>query len=357
MRVGEIAQGRAGLPPDPKLAPLLGVAAEEMLRRRKLTHRAGTEDGYRWRKHLAPHFAHRRPAEVDDGVLRRYVEEKLEEGCASGSVRIYVSLLSSLFDQLLEDKQADRNPCRGLPRSIRRLLKPSYDPRTTPFIERLDDVKRIFADLPEPVNVAYAIGAFGGLRTGEVLALKWLHVDLAARRIHVRESIDGPLKGARGSSMNAKSRIVPILDPLVPVLKAWKLKTGGTGLVVPPMRVDGGHLWEKTPNKYLQVTLKRLGLNRDGLDWYEATRHTFASQWVLNNGSIEKLKEILGHYSVVVTERYAHLRPDLFAARDFSTISIDLAPAGEGTLQALPGPDNGQQTDSRGQISSPKVRQ
>jgi hypothetical protein len=71
--------------------------------------------------------------------------------------------------------------------------------------------------------------------------------------------------------------------------------------------------------------LVKLGLARDSLGWYEATRHTFASQWVMNGGSIEKLKEILGHYSVVVTERYAHLRPDLFSARDFGTIQVDLS--------------------------------
>ena len=28
------------------------------------------------------------------------------------------------------------------------------------------------------------------------------------------------------------------------------------------------------------------------------------------------LKEMLGHYSVIVTERYAHLRTDLFTAKD-----------------------------------------
>jgi site-specific recombinase XerD len=32
--------------------------------------------------------------------------------------------------------------------------------------------------------------------------------------------------------------------------------------------------------------------------------------------SIEELKELLGHYSLIMTERYAHLRPDLFTARD-----------------------------------------
>ena len=70
--------------------------------------------------------------------------------------------------------------------------------------------------------------------------------------------------------------------------------------------------------------LEELGLARPGLGWYQATRHTFASQWALNGGSIEKLSKIMGHHSIVVTERYMHLRPDLFAAKDFATISVDL---------------------------------
>ena len=88
--------------------------------------------------------------------------------------------------------------------------------------------------------------------------------------------------------------------------------------------LGGKALDKKIPGRNIRATLKRLGLERPGLGWYEATRHTFASQWVLSGGSIEKLKEILGHYSVVVTERYTHLRPDLFAERELDTISFDL---------------------------------
>ena len=90
------------------------------------------------------------------------------------------------------------------------------------------------------------------------------------------------------------------------------------------MRRDGKHIAKQTPGKLLPITLKRLKLDRPGLGWYEATRHTFASQWVMSGGSIEKLKEMLGHYSVVVTERYTHLRTDLFADRDRSAMAIDL---------------------------------
>jgi hypothetical protein len=50
--------------------------------------------------------------------------------------------------------------------------------------------------------------------------------------------------------------------------------------------------------------------------------------------SIEKLKEILGHYSVVMTEVYAHLKPDLFKDNDYDAFTIDLTP-GDGEVSEL----------------------
>lgn len=315
---GQAAAGRTGVPLDPKTVPTIGELRAVFLQRRARTHRAAAEDRGRWDNHIGPFFDHLRPAEVNAASIRAFTEAMLAKGLASGTVRILVALLSALYTDLVEQGVAQANPARNLPRATRRLLKPSHDPRTTPFIEKLDDVLRIYLDLPKPLNVAYAIGALAGLRTGEVFALKWSHIDLDARRIHVRESVKGPLK-------DSESRIVPILDGLYPVLAKAKLELGGDGLVVPPMRVDGDHINKATPGKYLAATLAKLKLERPGLGWYEATRHTFASQWVLNNGSIEKLKEIMGHYSVVVTERYAHLRPDLFAQKDLGTIPLSFA--------------------------------
>jgi len=127
--------------------------------------------------------------------------------------------------------------------------------------------------------------------------------------------VKGPLK-------DKDSRVVPVLDPLVPILTEWKLKTGGRGRVVPPLRRDGTKVDKHTPGEYLREALDHLGLARPGLRWYQATRHTFASQWVMSGGRIEKLKELLGHYSVVVTERYAHLRTDLCRATSRPSTSI-----------------------------------
>jgi integrase len=335
---GELAIRRAGLPPDPKAVPTLAELAEDFLDRRKLTHRAAEEDRYRWKKHLAPRFGAYRPGEVDAARIRAFVEAKLAEGLACGTVRVLVSILSSLYVDLVERGLAGANPARGLPRGTRRLIRPSHDPRTTPFVEKLSDVRRIFLTLSAepPLHIGYALGAFAGLRPGEAFALRWSHVDLEARRIHVRESVTGPLK-------DKDSRVVPIVDALAPVLKAWKLETGGEGLLCPPLRRDGGKIDKGTRGDALRAALEHLGLGRPGLGWYETTRHTFASQWVMAGRSIEELKEILGHYSVVVTERYAHLRPDLFAAGAHQALRVDLSATGGDMVEM----ENGQSTASR----------
>lgn len=329
--VADMAAGRGGLEVErPPVPPLAGLATK-WLERRAATHRSAYADRNRWQNHLAPRFGSARPDDLDPGVLRRFIEDKLASGLSSSTVRLLMRLLSTFYSDLVEQGFATRNPIKLLPRATRRLIRPAHDPRTTPFLERAEDIRRVFLALPSPIHVAFAIGALGGLRTGEVLALRWEHVDLERRRIHVRESIGGSLK-------DEESRIVPVQDALAPMLREWRLGTGGEGLVVPPMR--GGsrkHCDDHTLGKKLRAALEALELPR--LTWYQATRHTFASHWVLGGGTIEKLREILGHSTVLVTERYAHLRGDVFGPAELGRIGVDLTARG-GKVIPLSTPGN-----------------
>jgi len=99
---GEAAVGRAGLPRDPRDVPTLDVLGAKFLERRQLTNRAVKCDEYRWRKHLAPHFGHLRPDEVNPARIRALVEAKLAEKLSAATVRILVALLSGLFADLVE---------------------------------------------------------------------------------------------------------------------------------------------------------------------------------------------------------------------------------------------------------------
>jgi hypothetical protein len=74
--------------------------------------------------------------------------------------------------------------------------------------------------------------------------------------------------------------------------------------------------------RHLDRALTSFKLKR--ITWYEATRHTFASQWVLEGKPIGRLARMLGHTETEVTERYAHLRPDLFPAEDRRALAIEL---------------------------------
>ena len=303
---GNIAQGRAGQPPDPKSVPRLKDLAAPWLERRKITNRSWRDDVSRWDNHLASHFGHLRPGEVTTAEIRRFAEAKLAAGLSSTTAGHCVRLLSVFFSDLVEEGRASSNPCRALPRSTRRLMKNAHDPRETPFLEKLADVRRVYLALPDRYSVMFAIGAFAGLRTGEVLGLAWTDVDIDAERIVVRQQVH---RGELAPLKDDEARVVPLLETLAPVLAAWKLRTGGEGLLFPPLHAKRGgrpgapsrFVREHTLGKRLRKVLADLKLTRPGLNWYRCTRHTFASQWVMGNGSIEKLAAVLGHADISTT--------------------------------------------------------
>src|ERR1700757_549519 len=55
----------------------------------------------------------------------------------------------------------------------------------------------------------------------------------------------------------------------------------------------------------------RKALGRSGLTdlHFHDLRHTFASQWMMAGGDLYVLRSILGHKSIAMTQRYAHLSP------------------------------------------------
>jgi len=222
----------------------------------------------------------------------------------------------------------------SLPRSTRRLYKSTYDVRSTPFLERPADIRRLYLALPEPHNMIFIVGEQTGCRVGEILGMHWKDIDLPGRKIHVRQQMqDGKLCLLK----DLESRIVPLQDSLTPVLEAWKLKTGGVGpLFAPTHPTRGGRpdigrpaqfIRPCTVHKALAAALAACELPK--LTLYQATRHTFASQWVMNGGSMEMLSKILGHSSTSTTQHYAHLAPDFFGAKAFEMVAVDLTrPAG-----------------------------
>jgi len=330
VKIGDVAAGRGGIVKPNPSGPL-GRFVDTRLVDRVTTHRSANQDRLRWRKHLEPVIGKYAPDDVDVGMLKKLITAKLADGLSPATVRLLVRLVSTIYSDLVDDGKATRNPAKMLPKASRKLLKPSYDPKRTPFIEKRADVGRLFRalfDAIPSVGIAYAISALAGLRPGEVRALRWDNVDLDRKIIYVRESIDGPTK-------DRDAREAPIVASLAAALESWREKAKGA-LVCPPLRATGEFLDDSTIWDTIRDACKALKLTVvDGKTgkpraptFYEAGRHTFASQWVLNGGSIEKLREILGHSTVLVTERYAHLKPELFGAADLERANIPLTASG-----------------------------
>jgi len=130
-----------------------------------------------------------------------------------------------------------------------------------------------------------------GMRRGEILSLKWNKIDLSRRTIRVDKAKSG------------KIRILPINDALFKELSILKKD----------QKSDYVFVYPKTGKPINDVktafnaTLRRAGI-RD-LRFHDL-RHTFASRLIERGVDLITVKDLLGHHSVTVTQRYTHSNAD-----------------------------------------------
>ena len=163
--LSDIARGEVDILPEAKNVPALEELAQDWLQRRK--NRSAGDDRSRWKCQLGPFFGRWRPAEVTAAEIRRFVEAKIAGGLSSTTAGHCVRLLSVFFNDLVERGMAATNPVATLPRTTRQLYRNAHDPATTPFLERQEDIRALFA-FEQPFATFFAIGVFAGLRPGEI---------------------------------------------------------------------------------------------------------------------------------------------------------------------------------------------
>lgn len=306
--VGAAEEAGGGLKRDPKSVPTLAKLIPPLIEARLSTHRAADKDRSRWNCHLAKALGPLRPDDVDNSVLRRLIVDRLGETSAS-NVGLCMRMLSTYFEDLKDDGHATRNPVADLPKRIKKLYRSTYDTNNTPHLETYEDVVRVLLELPVPVNVAYAIGSYTGMRDGEIVALRWPDVHFDRRLIHVQHGMV-TARNPTGKLKDNDPRWIPMMDPLHQVLAWWRRQLAGNGLVIPPLRHGSKHMHPDTLRRELRAALVRLKM--PSITWYQATKHTFATQWIKHGGSKETLQIGLGHSSIATTERYEHANVDMF---------------------------------------------
>jgi len=258
--------------------------------------------------------------EIGTVQLKAFIEKKRGAISPATTVRS-LGLLSPFYSSLIEDDVPLTNPVARLDRATRRAIGPMHDPRRTPYLKTKQDIRAVYLALPplapnRPVRAMFAVGTFAGLRTDEILGLPKENVDLERRTIMIDRSAQGPLK-------DNESRLAPIDDSLLRVLREWLLLAPSGDLLFMPTKGRGRHMRPHTLHRHLKRAVAACRL--PPMTWYQATRHTFASHYVMDGGTIEKLSMILGHSSIVTTQRYAHMVPGQFDRRDFGAACADLS--------------------------------
>jgi integrase len=131
-----------------------------------------------------------------------------------------------------------------------------------------------------------------GLRKGEIFSLKWSNVNLSSRQITVTSQL----------SKSKKARYIPLNDQAHNALKQWHSQAHDNDLVF--YGREGNQI--NNIRKSWTTLLKEAGIT--GFRFHDL-RHDFASQLVMKGVDLYVVKELLGHSSIQVTERYAHLAP------------------------------------------------
>lgn len=257
-------------------------------------HRSKERDQYSLRR-LQPHFSGRDLRELKRGDVRRYVSARLADGVCESTVKRELRLLSAAINFVRTEHDYPE-----LPNPVQSLGLDGGESRVR-WISRSEASSLILAagvtarqpHLRNFVRLALSTGC----RKNELLALEWHRIDF--ERSHFRLECE--------HTKNGKRRLVPLNAGALSALRDqrdWVARhCAGSGWVF----ASGSGKRISTLQKGFVAACVRAGIEDFRI---HDLRHTFASWLVMEGVSLYVVKDLLGHSSITVTERYAHLSPD-----------------------------------------------
>lgn len=199
----------------------------------------------------------------------------------------YMALLSHVFAIAIKEwNWADLNP-------VLQVSKPKEPPGRIRFLNQ-DEIQRLLDACKASSNAALfpivVIALTTGMRQGEILQLTWPDIDFEQRFLTIT------------SSKNNEVRRVPMAQPACDSLNLYsKVRRLDTRLVFPssslPLQpLDIRKPWENAL-KIANISDFR----------FHDLRHTAASYLAMNGATPIEIAELLGHKTLQMVKRYAHL--------------------------------------------------
>lgn len=264
-----------------------------------------------WRLRVQPWLGHRRIESIDVGDI----DTAITGWSGPASTRNdALAVLSRLLEGAARAGIIAANPAR-LARRPRedRVLSARSRALTLAEANTLLDL------VPSGPYRDYLTGlVFTGMRAGEASALRVGDVDLAHGLIYVRRSFS-PAGGGRVQEQSPKShkeRTVPIPAALRPTIARRVKGRGRNDLVF--TGPNGGRMSTSNVRRAVAWETLRSLLDRPDLRIHDL-RHTFATLLLDAGVAVNDVKEVLGHSSIQVTEKYTRAR-EAFAARANSAL-------------------------------------
>ncbi|CAM4495742.1 tyrosine-type recombinase/integrase [Corallococcus exiguus] len=153
-----------------------------------------------------------------------------------------------------------------------------------------------------------------GMRQGELIGLQWNDVDLQRGKLHVRRTI---WRGTSCLPKGGRERIVDLPVSAVQVLKEHRHLRGAQVFC----QEDGQMLTAGLMKAPLKRALARAGIRREeGLIGWHDLRHTYGSHLAMRGIPLKVIQELMGHATIEMTMRYAHLAPE---ARERAVQQLD----------------------------------
>lgn len=211
--------------------------------------------------------------DLTNADLMDYRARRRGEGLAAHSVNRDLAVLKAALNH------AGQLHGQQLPALAWRRIMVAEPPHRVRFLSQAEYAALLDA-ADEPMRAAIRFAVATGLRKANVLGLNWSQVDLARKVITV------PVKGGKLHTVR-----------LTPELRAMLGRT----------RDRRGPVFElRNFRKRWEAAVKEANLP----DFrFHDLRHTFASWARMNGADIADICDALGHSSIAVTMRYAHIEP------------------------------------------------
>ena len=271
----------------------LDEAWHTYLETRQLTPYGYQTDESRYRAHLKNYWHGKSLASIKTIDIQKFATYLFQEGLSPQTVRLCLGQMRRIIRRAARLGIYDGPiPIFEMPKadSVRyRYLEPH---EAEALLRILKNLSPLWCDIA-------SLSVNTGMRASEIFSLRGANIN-----VHQRSLILHITK-------NFKQRLVPLNDTALNIL--CKYKTNNKNLVF--HQEYNIHMpFHKVSKKFRQA-VNICGFNEGITDnryrvVFHTLRHTFAS-WLVQRGvPIHVVSNLLGHSSIHVTERYAHLAPD-----------------------------------------------